>query len=270
MTMSHPFSGRKILYGDTLKIIACITMLLDHIAVGIITPVINSGIYDADTFSKLNAAHTILRAVGRNAFPIYCFLLVEGFTHTSSRLKYAIRLLLFGILSEPIYDITIKSQKAYFNINPIEVIRINSTYIGDSSNVFFTLFIGFITLLVIEKIQASSFDKAFKWAMIFLYSACFAGAAGIIRCSYKGYGVILIIILYLLKTRPPLNLIGGCCMESYMEKTCFAIPAFVLIYFYNGQKSRNTSHSKLKKFIFYAFYPGHLLLIYLTRCILYG
>ncbi len=86
---------RKI-NGNTLKLIACISMLIDHFAAAFIVPVFNNGFYDGDlSFETINTIYRILRGIGRTAFPIFCFLLVEGFIHTKDRLRYALSLFIF-------------------------------------------------------------------------------------------------------------------------------------------------------------------------------
>ena len=79
------------LTGTQLKVIALVTMIIDHIGVVLLEP--NSVVY------------WVARSIGRLAFPIYCFLLVEGFIHTRNVKKYLGRLLLFAVISEIPFDI---------------------------------------------------------------------------------------------------------------------------------------------------------------------
>ena len=68
----------KKISGNTLKLIACITMFIDHVTAGIMLPVVREGLYpDSVSFDTLNIIYKILRGIGRNSFPIFCFLLVE-------------------------------------------------------------------------------------------------------------------------------------------------------------------------------------------------
>ena len=73
--------------GSTLKLIAIITMLIDHIGAAVIARLLIAG-QGSEMLYKIYYA---MRAVGRVAFPIFCFLLVEGFFYTGSRKKYALR-----------------------------------------------------------------------------------------------------------------------------------------------------------------------------------
>ena len=80
----------RVLDGSALKIIACVTMLIDHAAVCLIFNSIlmpNAPIIQGTELFNLYIFYKVLRAIGRTAFPIYCFLLIEGFFHTKSRSK---------------------------------------------------------------------------------------------------------------------------------------------------------------------------------------
>ena len=98
--------------GTALKTIACITMLVDHIGAscieaGILTPGLDVGTLSQDTLSAypLYRLDMVLRFTGRLAFPLFCFLLVEGFVHTHNVKGYLGRLVLFGLLSEVPFDL---------------------------------------------------------------------------------------------------------------------------------------------------------------------
>ena len=141
----------KKINGNTLKIIACITMLIDHLTAGIMLPVVRNGLYSGDlTANELNTIYIILRGIGRIAFPIFCFLLVEGFIHTRSRLRYALSLLLFGIISEIPFDLIFYAEEEIFNINIIEALEANSYLLNYQCNVFFTLLIGLLVIWAID------------------------------------------------------------------------------------------------------------------------
>lgn len=86
--------------GSALKIIALVTMLIDHIAATLLLELIRDGIGG----KALIDVYWVMRSVGRMAFPIYCFLLVEGFKYTSDRTKYALRLVCFAAISEIPFD----------------------------------------------------------------------------------------------------------------------------------------------------------------------
>ena len=97
----------KTLSGAQLKYIAFTTMLIDHVNKALIYPNLNGGI--------LLVISDIFDILGRIAFPIFIFLLIEGYFRTTNRWKYLGMLLLFGIISEIPYDMF--TTASYFEPN---------------------------------------------------------------------------------------------------------------------------------------------------------
>ncbi|MBP3544518.1 MAG: hypothetical protein J6J86_09845, partial [Lachnospiraceae bacterium] len=125
---------KKGLAGSTLKIIAIITMFIDHIGAAIfenneITMCVMAKGEHAYVIWGL--ADLVLRLIGRIAFPIFCFLLVEGFLHTRDVKKYALRLGAFCLISEIPFNLAFFGQPLY----------------AGHQNVFFTLLIGLLVLI---------------------------------------------------------------------------------------------------------------------------
>ena len=122
-TLSRPgFS----LSGTALKRIACLSMLLDHIGASLL----ENGLFKQGAFWPGDVQlDGVLRLAGRLAFPIYCFLLVEGFLHTHDFKKYALRMLGFALISEWPFD------WAFFS----------GVYWGHQ-NVYFTLLLGLLAI----------------------------------------------------------------------------------------------------------------------------
>ena len=112
--------------GYWLKLIAVISMLIDHTSAVIL-----------EQIPGLEAPAFFMRIIGRAAFPIYCFLLVEGFYHTRSRAKYAGRLFLFALISEVPFDLAFSRRMWDFS----------------SNNVFFTLLFGLLVIWGVEGIK---------------------------------------------------------------------------------------------------------------------
>ncbi len=114
MTESTAFP-KKGISGNTLKIIAIITMLIDHIGAVVIEngilkyqdPLLMQTILATPEGVKWSTIDFALRTIGRISFPIFCFLLVEGFLHTKDVRKYGIRLLAFALISEIPFDLAI-------------------------------------------------------------------------------------------------------------------------------------------------------------------
>jgi hypothetical protein len=135
------------LSGSGLKIIAMISMLTDHIAACIIERYMDSAgialefMTPNGSVNLIYIIYFVMRLIGRLAFPIYIFLLVEGFLHTRSRVKYLVRLLIFALVSEIPFDVA-------FQLEPCEV-KSGSLFEFTYQNVFFTLALGLLTIIVI-------------------------------------------------------------------------------------------------------------------------
>lgn len=89
------------LSGTALKRIACLSMLIDHIGAALL----ENGLFRQNAVWQGGVRlDFVMRMAGRLAFPIYCFLLVEGFVHTHDFRKYVLRMLGFALLSEFPFD----------------------------------------------------------------------------------------------------------------------------------------------------------------------
>ena len=122
------------LTGQGLKVIAVISMIIDHIGYAILKRMPAVSVEGSVT----NIVYYLMRTIGRPAFPIYCFLLVEGVLHTRNIGKYAFRLFIFSLVSEMPFDLAFYGKPFY----------------NEHQNVFFTLCIGVLMLWAFEKIGA--------------------------------------------------------------------------------------------------------------------
>lgn len=242
--------------GSHLKWIAILTMLIDHIGAVLLEygllPQVADSVLAGNSLEYLVPEYhfwfyltLILRSIGRLAFPLFCFLLVEGFLHTKNIKNYAIRLGVFALISEIPFDLAVYDRIFDFQ----------------SQNVFFTLFIGLLVLYGLNY-----FEKTLPASMAPLrYLVVVTGvfAAQFLQTDYAGYGVLLITLIYELRNRRKMLCIFGAIYTLLLES--FTAPlSFLLIYFYNGTRGK-----QLPKYFFYAFYPVHLLLLFLLRmCIL--
>ena len=227
----------NVLSGSALKVLAMVTMLIDHLAYfffrydpQMIQPLFNIG-------HKEISAYFLMRMVGRIAFPLFAFLLVEGFQHTHSRRKYGFNLLLFALISEI----------------PWNLVH-TGTWLCSRQNVFFTLLLGFLGMCAIEHYRNDHRRRAFSLVGLLVLSIFLRADYG---CS--GYGFIL--LLYVLRRRRLLQAVIGSCM---LGSRWVAGLAFIPINMYNGQ--RGFIKGPVAKYFFYVFYPLHLLVIYFILC----
>lgn len=252
---------KKGISGSTLKIIAIVTMFIDHVAAGIggrllwqtgymelaMAGDINGVIEWQMEYGTLFTLYSIMRMIGRLGFPIFCFLLIEGFAHTRDVKKYALRLGAFALISEIPFDLAFSGEVLEF------------TY----QNVFFTLFLGLLTMICLAKIEEAHVNAKMNKVARFFASAgvifIFCVIAELLKTDYAAIGVISIVVMYLFRKKKVSQIMAGCIVFCW-EIT--APLAFIPIGFYNGERGM-----KLKYF-FYAFYPAHLLLIYIVALLM--
>lgn len=228
--MNSNVKSFKILSGSSLKIIACIAMMIDHFAASIIFYGIEY-VPTEELFNKWLMVYDIMRFIGRIAFPIFCFLLVEGFFYTSNHKKYAIRLFIFALISELPFDLAI----------------FNAPISWEYQNVYFELLIGFLTIWAMEKVKFSSFAIPKQ----FIFAVIGSVLAYILHTDYHYYGIILIVVLYFFRSNRMLQTVAGCISLLWEAPACLA---FIPLTMYNGKRGLPL------KYFFYVFYPVHLLI----------
>ncbi len=234
--MEGKVKNTPVISGSGLKLFAMGFMLLDHVTAYILSAF--------EIFTKplfVLAGHNIsvyyvLRLVGRLAFPLFAFLLVEGFLHTKNREKYALRLLIFALISELPWNFVHTGGLLY-----------------SSQNVMFTLLFGYLALYALEYFEHDR--KKLIVSLVILFIVCSFG-----QMDYGARGLGLILILYLLRQSPLPRAIVGSCMLSNGWAAGFS---FILIAFYNGE--RGFMKGRAAKYIGYWFYPVHLLLLGVIR-----
>lgn len=220
--------NKKGISGSTLKLIAIVTMLIDHLGYSFFTDM------------------PILRMIGRTAFPIFAFMLVEGFVHTHDREKYAFRLARFAVLSELPFNLLI-----FGNTFELWILK---------QNVIFTMLIAFLTIWGLERVRTI-------WSNHTSYMLCVAGiaAAGalvaqLFRTDYSIAGVLTIVTMYLLRDNRMMQVLLGCLVLSTDgSREWYCIFAAIPLLLYNGRKGLPL------KYVFYVFYPLHMLIIALIR-----
>lgn len=231
--------------GSTLKIIALVSMFIDHMAVSLIE--VNYGNKDSFLYNLPWSENTILqvdvvlREIGRLAFPIFCFLLVQGAMYTHDRKRYLCNMAVFALLSEIPFDLAFH----------------NTLWYGNSQNVFFTLTLGLISIYLLD------WWKGKEW-ISFGMVAVVAALAYFLRTDYGASGVILIVFFWLFRFEEKLrNILCSVWMIVGISLSEAAgIFAFLPIHAYNGERGKQL------KYFFYFFYPVHLLVLFGVRVFL--
>jgi hypothetical protein len=196
------------------------------------------------------------RGIGRLAFPIFCFLIVEGYVYTRSIKRYAIGLALFAVLSEVPFDLMVSGK----------------LWSLDDQNVFFTLLLGLLCLWVYDRLLD---ENLVIWAFISVIA--FVLLAVVLKTDYSWFGVALIFILYVTQDfKLPLKLflvVAYLCVGTtllYLPQhnaivlydSYAALLALIPIALYNEELGYR---GRMVKWIFYIVYPAHITILCLIR-----
>ncbi len=214
-----------------LKLIAIVTMTIDHVG---------AVLFPTATIGGLE----YLRAIGRLSFPIFCFLIVEGFYHTRNVKKYMMRLLLFALVSEYPFDLCFNYTDSLWSMQ----------------NIFFTLFLGLLTIYLFELVKKKWGEGTTATNLVqFSVMLILVWIAVLCKTDYDGMGVIYILILYLFRRNTFLLFavmaginILSCGIDSIQN---FSVLSVLLIGLYNGERGPSM------KYFFYVYYPLHLAII---------
>jgi hypothetical protein len=237
---STPLQRLRVLSGSWLKVLALLSMTCDHAAyivlrhAGSFTVPLPLG---ADTVPRL---YFLLRFAGRLAFPLFAFLVVEGFLHTRSRSRYGLGLFVFALLS----------------VVPWHLARYGCLFTLASQNVLFTLFLGFLALCAVRRWEDGRLSALSLATVLFTLLA----TARLMHTDYEAVGVGFILSLYALRHSPALQAAVGIAILPVRWKAGLA---FIPINLYNGR--RGFIHGTVAKYAFYLYYPLHLLALYFIR-----
>ena len=222
----------KPLSGAALKLIACVSMLADHFCKALPIP---------------EPFFTILSNVaGRIAFPLFCFLLSEGFFHTRNRGHYLRNMLILALLSEV----------------PFDLAHYGTPFYPDHQNTCFTLLLGLLLFSCLHLLEQTHLSEqtacpSFKirgFQAIILVLA--AAAAWFLKTDYGILGICCLAAFYFFRYQPVQAALLGCLilnLDWFGEPAAFL--ALIPIYLYNGKRGLQL------KYAFYSFYPLHLLLL---------
>ncbi len=265
----------KKIDGFTLKMIAICTMFIDHCGAVIFERLLTASYmgqnpWGAAHIGLVSSIYLLLRGIGRLAFPIYCFLLVEGLMHTRSVSKYLLRLGIFAVISELPFDICFNNTLMYDS--PTKLLE------WSYNNVFLTLFFGLLVVALMkcidDRMQWKGAEETIESTKYRLYGlgklllkmlVLFAGMAlaeVVFHTDYGAAGIAAIGAIYLLYRRPKIAVFAAVVILALLTSglEAMALIDVLFIAMYNGERGKN---SKGLKWFFYIFYPAHLLVIQL-------
>lgn len=222
-----------------LKIIACFTMLLCHIPF---------------VYPQYSVP---LMYIGKISFPLYAFLISEGYVHTRNFSKYLTRQIVFGVISQI----------------PAYLLFVGKSFNGLYLNIFFTLALGLLGIRIYDKIKS----KYISIPLIILLAVI----AELLKFDYGAFSILMIVCFYVFK-RNKLNMVLSqmfLMFILYMKKMSyytfslfnlqyilfqllFSVISLAIILTYNGKKGKSSGKIKL---MFYFFYPVHLIILDLLK-----
>ncbi|QVK18896.1 hypothetical protein KHQ81_04075 [Mycoplasmatota bacterium] len=215
----------KLLSNFDLKIFALLFMTIDHIGL----------IFEFGD---------IFRIIGRLAFPIFAFLIYQGYNYTKSKIHYFLRLLIFGLLIEG----AMQGISLFVEIDA-------------SRNIFFTLSFGLLVLLIS--------DSKFHFIIRVLSISIVLLIASLLNFDYGWYGILFIFSFHFYRhgfyipiiLQVILSFIYNYIYDSPIQY--YALLSWILIILYNNRRGYRI------KYLFYIYYPLHLVVLYIVFLILY-
>ena len=191
-----------------------------------------------------------MRCIGRLAFPIFAFMVAEGYLRTRNLGRYMLRMLVFALIAQLPYML------------------MTGIYGGIPVNVIFTLLFGLIALYVLENHEGPP---------AFLGIIVIAALAELLNFDHGAFGVLMVVLLYYTRTRPNMRSLSASILIilfslSYMVRFGLNNYTWLIIVFYlaavpvfNLFNKRKGMDNKFAKWFFYAFYPGHILILLISR-----
>jgi len=221
-----------------LHILAMALMLIDHLGI-LIFP-----------------GNVFLRSVGRLAFPIFAFLLIEGYQHTRSLSKYLLRLLAGAAIAEIPYNVMV------------------------SGSIFCPWHQNVLTAFILGLLVVTAVDKALFPPLLAIPVGYTAGELCMV--DYGGAGVLMMLSFYLFSNQPLMLLVSQIALNWFLigsrmlelalfgkffsfPMQAFAVLALVPIWLYKG---RQGYHSKWFRVSCYIFYPAHIAVLWLIRAMM--
>lgn len=258
------FTSRGI-SGAILKWIALISMVIDHVAAA-------SFVYAPLAFRLLSISwiveiYYLMRFIGRLAFPLFAFLIAEGFYYTKSRYRQLLSLIIFGIISQLPYRYCLGSAESWdFNI----MLTLAWCYLALIFYDWGMKRLG-ISFGSFKHPVISSFLANLECTLFLVFTAgVFGTCSYFLRLDYDWGAVLMILAFYVLRKRRVIAVTIGIgflflfmMLRGSFSYTLALLVPWALLLIYNGQRG------KQNKWVFYWFYPVHLLVIILLRYLIY-
>lgn len=226
----------------TLKLIAMITMFIDHTAV-------------CFYYQLSYNTYTIMRGIGRLTFPIYIFLAIEAAMYTHSKKNYLLRLLLLACLAEVPFDLAL----------------FHTSYYPAYQNVIFTILFGVCACMSFTKAIESWHSSHITSIVCFVLTAVCLYLPELFQTDYGPAGAIAIFVGYLIKRYAKISNIQVKNVLTFAaaavvlvlndkapEAMSLVTPVFAIPY--NEKKGKLSAP---EKWIYRLYYPAHLLLIWI-------
>jgi len=247
--MSLTKNNRFGITSTQLKILAMALMLLDHL------------------WATIVPGNAWMTYVGRMAFPIFAFQIAEGYVHTSDCKKYLKRLFIFALISEI----------------PFNLMSTGSPIFPFHQNVMFTLLLGLLGIRAVDKMKRDRSTKQLLKTLASVFGILLLALVGFV--DYGVMGVCTVMMFYIFRDVPFAKLMQLASMilmnitffkglyvyvdvfgrELEILVQGFAVLALIPIWLYNGQKGNS---SKALQYCSYAFYPAHMLILYLIAIVI--
>ena len=200
----------QIFNGAQLKYIAFISMLIDHVNNALITPFLNGKGF-------LLHLSNLFSILGRIAFPIFVFFIVEGFFKTSNRKKYLITLLLFGVVSEVPFDMF--TSKVFFD--------------PYWNNIMFTLALCLTTIWIIDAVKEKIGNKVLWYCISIVIVGISCAVAMALSLDYDYHAIIVAYIFYIFYDKP---ILGAGLGYLSIIKELYSCLGFAMTVTYNGER----------------------------------
>ena len=228
----------RILDGTMLKIIAMVSMVFDHVG----------DMFFPDT--------DWMRMVGRIAMPIFAFCITEGYIHTRNKNKYLMRMGVFALISEVPFDLAFDGKVGLSH-----------------QNIMLSFFLAIIALMLFDLIRGSKDEIKGRNSVLLtilgvLAVIAMAVLAFLVKADYTMFAVASVFLFYAFKDTNhfvrPIPGVAFLALTRTVGYYCTTGLSIIPLLLYNGKKGKGL------KWLFYIFYPGHLLLLYVLKLILTG